>query len=1033
MNTDTFLKTILPEHGVKYIMRLIPRPGNPLGDATVHEVLGDVEDVAARVLELDRKYPTHNIYFALATYKEAQYRTKEIPDKVNGGTKEFTYVVGRKQSNTHHVKSLWMDWDVGKDNPDSYATRDDALAGLKKYIKATGLPLPIIVSSGYGLHTYWVLSEEVTSAEWDKTASLQRVVMRHLGIKFDPSRDKDSSSVLRPPGTHNKKPGKPDQLVKVVRGEVTALPLQEYRRLLKKYVDENQLGAQIRTDAPAFAQGAGNLTGATVKPEYPDSYAEIAVKHCAQMQYYAETGCPTELWYINLGLLKSFKDGHKFAHEWSAKHSDYEYEKTQLKYEQWPYGPTTCDQFREKNAGVCQGCKMPCSTRPKGSPISLGQTEEVKKPNLLEIAAESEDTAVSVSHAIADSGAESLDDGVPLGWPERFGFNRSVDGGYIYKRVLSPAGVWEEVKIASTLFYPVEQIRDEDGTYVFRMHVWVRGKVREFLLPTKFTADPRSLKMQLHANQIHVIDEKSTADYLSNYMHRLQQMKTETDTYQQMGWKHDNEAFLIGDTLITATEERKVILSKSFPDELRTAFSVKGTKEAWIAAVDTLYNQPNGEPHMFAICAAFGSVLNPLLGYSEWNGIPYALTSDNSGYGKSTVNKIAMSIWMHQTRDTIVADSTPKAILGMASAYNNVPFLLDEVTSYLKDPVDQVDILYALSNGTPRKGMGKNGTVRQNRPGWCGSFAMTGNRNIMHQVASSNINPEAAQMRVFEIDLEAYPRLTAMDRNHPDYTQYNAEHGAITRSIVDECYGHIGVEYIRHVIKNRDAVTQRLLKLSEQMSKHMEGGDATKERYYYHLITCTLIGGKIAKELGFINFDLDHLRDWCVAHVKRLRGLVRDASLTAQDHFANMMSDLTHNIIVTMHYDSLDARAKKVESHVGLPLRNPICGRMVIGDEKERPQLYLTVQAMMRWCADQGVPYTALRRDFIKEGIIRFGLKEANKETGAVKVSLTRGVNGIPYLGKPWCVELDFERAAGILPIQDPAAVVELKQDGTNG
>jgi hypothetical protein len=69
------------------------------------------------------------------------------------------------------------------------------------------MPLPVFVSSGYGLHIYWVLREPLPESEWRKYANRLAALFAKHGLKVDPSRTKDSASILRPPGTHNWKNG----------------------------------------------------------------------------------------------------------------------------------------------------------------------------------------------------------------------------------------------------------------------------------------------------------------------------------------------------------------------------------------------------------------------------------------------------------------------------------------------------------------------------------------------------------------------------------------------------------------------------------------------------------------------------------------------------------------------------------------------------------------------------------------------------------------------------------------------------------
>ena len=532
--------------------------------------------------------------------------------------------------------------------------------------------------------------------------------------------------------------------------------------------------------------------------------------------------------------------------------------------------------------------------------------------------------------------------------------------------------------------------------------------------------------MQLHASQVQVLDDKSTASYLSQFMTNMQRLKEETETYRQMGWKHDFKGWLIGDTLITEKEAKKVALSQNFSTERRSLYEPKGDPRKWVDVVNSLYNREHGEPYQFAICAAFAAPLHELMGFSEWRGIPFALTTNETGFGKTTVNMIANSIWYDPEKGK-VSNATAKAVLGIASEFNNIPFLLDEVTGYLTDPADMGNLLYAMSNGRGREGMKTGGGLRDMSPPWVGVCGMTGNRNILMQISENKLNPEAMQMRVFEIDLDTYPRISTMVKGSADYVALNDEHRLISQTLVSECSGVIGTEYVQYVMKNLDMVKDKLRKVSMGMSKLVDGGDATKERFYYHLITTVLVGGWIAKKMGYIDFDLNALKDWCIGHVNKLRNHSKEFRCTPQDHFAAMMSDFVGRIVITTHYSSLDIRKGRHELHQGGPLRSGVCGRYVRGDEKERTQLYITVSAIQQWCVEQGLSYAAIRRDFIREGIIRMGSKETNRTTGAVRIGLGKGVTNVGELGVPWCVELDAERASGLMPSALPATVTELK------
>lgn len=996
MDTSTFLRTILPSTGVLFVAR-IHRLDN--GETrTIHRPVGDSDEAADMVLALNRKHQKDNIYYAMASYKEVEFKTILKKD----GT-EFTYPAGRKQSNALAVRCLWQDWDVGKNNPNSYATIEEAKRALVAYNKAVGLPTPIVVSSGYGLHSYWLFTDEIPASQWYGIAARQRVIMRHMGVKFDSSRDKDVSSILRPPGTHNRKPGKEDRLVKVVKSEENRLPAQEYLRLFKRYVEAHDLTVDPKIDTvPDFAKGDDGELNA-LRDSFPDSHAEIAVQHCNQMRIFSETGCPGDepLWYAHLNLLKSMVDGERFAHEWSAKDDEYCHSTTQTKFEQWTGGPTLCERFESANPTGCQGCPHKAKVK---TPAALGYDSKPDAPPKLEELAEQ--TAPSPAPVETEA---SVEDTTPVGWPEQsFGFDKKTNK--VTQRVQNANGVWEHIPVATPVFYPVEQIRVEDGTYEFRMHMWVRGKVREFQLPTRSVGDVRSLRMALAARQVHVINDKAVSSFLNQYMINLQREREETNTYRQMGWHHDNKAFLIGDLLVTSEGQRKVVTSKLVGDA-RVEHEISGDKEFWIRAVDELYNRENGEYSQFAICHAFAAPLHALLDFDEWKGIPLSFTTDQSGYGKSTVHKIANAIWMRPSKAEI-SNSTPKAVLGAASYFNGLPYLLDETTkeNFLGNAKEMGDILYALSNGQTRRGMTGGGVLRDALPDWRGSCVMTSNKNTYLQLSENKLNPEAQQMRVFLIDPSDYPRLASMDKDHPDYERLNKAHQVLTQDAMQH-YGQIGVEYAKAVIRNQHKIREKLRALSVKLAGELGGmGDATKERYYLHMLTVVLMGGMLAKKFGYVHFDMTNLKRWAVQHVERMRSKIRESRYSADENLSRMISDLHNRIIVTQRFESLDARKGRVEMHFGAPLHAGICGRYVVGDAKEQTRLFITQNAVKDWCSKNGVDYGTFVRSLVQEATVLTNNPKCNKTTGAHPVSISKGVTGIPTLGNPPCFEFNMSK-----------------------
>lgn len=977
MNTTEFFRKILPSGGFKVLAELVAIPGREKPGWKYHKYESH-EAAALAAQQLDAAGRV--IYHACNSYGDWYEDSKT-------GKKRL-----RTQVNVVACRSLYDDVDVAKDG--CYADRKEAGAALKKFLEASGMPKPMVVFSGGGLHLYWPLTADIDRATWDRLASKKRLITKHFGLKVDSAVDTDSARVLRPVGTTWRKFGQ----ARPVETKVDADPTDavELEALMDSVIERCGLSKfDVALTVPDFVKAVIDNSDLGVAMEFPPSYAEIVANHCNQIKLFKAQGGESEpVWRASLGVLVHCKDGVEKAHEWSSKYPTYDRLETQTKLDNWATGPTTCANFRELNSEGCMGCAHTCK-----SPIQLGLDVEEKPPVIA--------APVVVEDALVETTVVAPEEALTWEhcWPEKFGYDKATET--IWTKILDGEGVAIRVNVATPMFYPLHQVVMEDGTLSFLVRMHVRGNhTREFEIPLKFLQDEKALAMQLASRQIHCYNRKLVQAFMSEYMVQQRKKMEEKLTYRQFGWQQDFQGFLIGSSLITEHGVTTVTPADSIPASLQSAHAMKGTAAQWSNAANTLYNVKNGEPYQFVIATVFGAILNPLLDYSEWNGIPLAVTSDDSAYGKTTISKIALNMYCPADR-TIIADITPKGIPARCSSMNHLPYLLDEMTKSLADPIAMSDVLYTLSNGRPRIGLTTSGVERKANASWSCTPIITGNRNILHALTESKINPEATQLRVFEIDLMSYPKLEAIDDSSPD----KIAHSAIAQDAISNCYGTVGAEWIRFVIRNREEVQARLRKVSMALPL-LVGGNSSKERFYLHMMACSLVGAYYAKKLGFIDYDVTKLRDWAVGHMTRMRDTSRNLNVTAMDHFLAMLSDMHGRLIVTKGFDTLDARSGKVEASIVDLRGSGADGRMITGKDGERPRLYITVRAFDKWCNEHDLQSTKIKRDLLRDNILRTGTPGCNLKTGAVRVTIGRGIPGVAF-GSPWCYEFDYEAARG--------------------
>jgi hypothetical protein len=511
---------------------------------------------------------------------------------------------------------------------------------------------------------------------------------------------------------------------------------------------------------------------------------------------------------------------------------------------------------------------------------------------------------------------------------------------------------------------------------------------------------------------------------MASYKAQLMAYSDEVNTFTQMGWTDDFSGFLIGTALVTKDTVSTVRVSSTAitNPKLRAAYDVRGTAQEWIDGVDTLYNRPNGEPYQYTICTVFGSPLVPLLGYAEWNGIPLALTSDRSGLGKSTVARIAINA-LCDSGMTTVTDTTAKALVRRASDMKNLVLLFDEVTKSLVDPQDLSDSLYALSNGQAREGLTSEGTARKLAPPFKLNSILTGNKNLMHQVAESPTNPEAAQMRVFEIDMEHY---TTMDSMTED-SKLHAAHHELALHITNNVTSTLAEPYLQYILANKDAIRAQLQKTAMAICAEL-GGRVAKERFYAYHVACSLVGGAIARKLGYVKFSINDLKTWAFKHIDHMRFSAAECRYSTQDQLAAMLADMHGTIIVTKNFDTLTGKGGKTELPM-TPVRNPISGRIVLGSPEERAKCYITVRAIDEWCKKNNVGTNAFRRQLQGDKLLR---PPADASRTDQLVSVGRGVPHIA-MGRTRCLEFDMQHVQGYIEDFVPKLdnVVAISSHGT--
>ncbi|OHD21340.1 MAG: hypothetical protein A2Y38_16515 [Spirochaetes bacterium GWB1_59_5] len=960
MDTKEFLETLLPEEGVKFVARWFDIPSHPRKGIFMHKPFHDLDEMADNIKWHASKGNT--VYHACSTFKEVKFiktkTGKEVP-------------AGRTKDNALAARALWVDFDVGKEASHSYDSKKQAVEALGVMVKELALPIPMVVDSGNGIHAYFLLEETLARNEWDTLAMDFRAVCDNFGLKYDPSRSSDMASILRPPGTFNlKNPDNPKPVV--VKRQGVRASADFYRGVFNAYMDAHDIAPQ-----PVKYAGFDLNSDLISNVEYPPSSAAIIIEHCQQMRAFSETGGESEpVWYAALGVLKHCADGEQMAHEWGSKYDGYDQEETQLKLDQWDYGPSTCDKFRDINSAGCDGCERNCK-----SPIQLGYTmpENVEHTPLVVEMDETpqEDLAVGPGSQF---------------WPEGY---RVANGRIDKATVNMEDGTINFVPLAAPPFWVLSEVKNETGDFLLHMRAEVTAdKHHDFDIPTSCTSSADKLKAALAANRVFSLNGSAKAGFelmslVQQQSLAMQRKRDEINTFTQMGWNVDKNAFLLGDGLISDKTVTTVRVGSSIANinkgehALIGAKQSKGTIDEYRAGVNHLYNRDGYQAYQYVLATGLGAYLSPFVNNDEWHGIPLSVYSSRSGYGKTTAAAIGLNVMCKNTKSRS-SDSTLRAFKKMLSVYGSLPVFYDELTDKI-NAAEAKDLLYNWSTGQERAGLNPDGSIRVRGEAWCNMGIVTTNKSVLYKLTETNNDPEATQVRVLEIDLSEYVS------NKPEKVDQK-----LATHLATNVFGIVTDRVVRTILKNKDQIEEQIESEFHDITNKLPEDCATMSRFLCYHAACTVVGAKLGKKLGLWDFSVAEIRNFIIQHIQHQLAKITEYRVTPEDRFAAMMAELNGKIIVTYRYDTLDSRkrAHSVEDSL-VRINGNIAGRYAIGcsgtkDEvADSGRLYVSVSAINEWCKNHELNPAEIRREWMKAGLVE---TQRGAPAGEKLVKLSKGV-----------------------------------------
>ena len=828
------------------------------------------------------------------------------------GVAKFKTDENRKKPNVKGLKAFWMDIDCGESKvlvnektgrPDGYVDQSAGFTALKDFCALIGIPKPLLVNSGRGIHAYWPLTAEVTREAWEPVAHrLQELCLLHK-FYVDPHVF-EVSRVLRIPGTFNFKDTPPSPVEVVYEGEL--VDFEEFKTILgvkeQPVVKESAPKRELSELAKSMMDNRVTKFGKIMVRTAQGSGCN-QLMHC----YDNQDSISEPLWWSAISIANFCVDRDTAIHKLSEKHPGYDAAVTESKASH-SVGPHTCNEFEKSNPGGCDGCPHKGKIK---SPIVLGRDieEATAEDNIVTTEPEEEGEAGVVHH-------------IPK-FPHPF--FRGKNGG-VY---MSPAEEEAEpVLVYEHDIYVVKCMRDPHAGWIsiIKLHLPREGVV-EFAVANTAIADKTELRKVLASHGVVSTLKQSTnlATFIQFSIKELQIKRKAEQMRTQFGWADKYSKFIIGDREITRDGTFHSPPSASIAS-VAEDLTPAGTLEKW-KEVFALYGRPGLEAHAFGALTAFGA---PLLGFLGQSGAIINLIHPTSGTGKSTILYMCNSVWGHPKKLCATWEDTSNAKIMRLGMMNNLPFTVDEMTN--TSPKDFSALAYGMSQGRGKDRVkSSSNELRPNLTTWQTISLCSSNASFYEKLSAMKASPDGEMMRLMEYKIDAT----------------NIIPPALAKDMFDhqllENYGHAGEIYAKWLVDNREEAMELCLNIQKKLD--MELGLTNRERFWSSSTASNIAGGLIAKGLSLIDWDMKAIYKHAAKEILVMRKDVAPPISDVMAIIGDYVNRHTFNTLVVN--DGADRRS----SMPALPMQEPK-GELLIRYEPDTKKMFIVSKRFKDHCVE---------------------------------------------------------------------------------
>ena len=841
-----------------------------------------------------------DVFFAVSTYKTDE---------------------NRKGENTNDIRLFYLDIDVDHGQV-RYDSKQEAVQDLRRFCKEVGLPKPVLVDSGGGIHVYWILEEPIPTNQWAEVASKFKQALLEHDIKADPQVTGGIERVMRMPYTTNFRSNKQ---AKIISPTVNLVSFEDFSSKFGGFDAPVELVSRTYTEEESELVNKlkGNLTG---------SFDIIKAKTergegCAQLDYIMtqQEEISEPLWRAGLSIVKFCDNADELMHQMSENYPDYDPQETKKKL----FGikaPYRCALFEQENPNGCDGCPNKGKIK---TPWSLGMrvAEASEEDNFYEDT-EDEDDPVKT---------------IPT-YPKPY-FRGANGGVYIRSQTLVDDEPEERLVYANDIFV-THRIRDYDlGECIILKLILPKDGPIEFQMPLTSVTSREKFREEMSKQGVVLFKMEPLMQYIQKWIEELQSRTNADKSRRQFGWTESQKSFVLGADEITRD---KVLINHSTPATAKffPNFKPAGTFEQWRELAACYEGDDDFCVHQLVMGMALGAPLMEFIPQVHACGM-HLFTKD-SGFGKSSLVDACLSIW-GSPELRVKGDDTINFLFNRAETYKNIPLVIDE--SGEMDPKAISRLTLVGTDGKQRGRLTSGGNEERARgESWNTIILTTANASLVERISLNKASPMAEAQRVLE-----WP-CTNVNFDQKAIED-GGERGTKFRSLINNHYGFAGPLMVRWVMQNPEKVQKMLIRINEVVHKKFQL--SVKNRIWRAGLTVGIAGGMIGNELGLWNYPLENLMKAGQMIVSFNKNRVLSITKSAPEIVTEYVNESIRNIHIVN--SKKDLRKNGLHQHSLENLVKTIDPYKVVGRyEPDTEMLYLAVGPFRKWCVENKLNYTEI-------------------------------------------------------------------------